>query len=112
MCCVISTEVCAKMLPILHQITYIHTDEVPQIFAPKLQSLSLCNLEIGYGSGQELSRTLLWRRDGKADLESLVVRSCHVDSDVNRTRLGKLVKEATWVDTRVVYSDDKSDSDY
>jgi len=85
---------------------------VPQLFAPKLQSLSFSNLELGYALGQKLSRTLFRRCKAKGGLKRLVFRSCHVASDVDRAGIEKLVEEVNWVNTTMVYSDGESESDW
>jgi hypothetical protein len=64
--------------------------------APKLQSLSLRNLNILINQNQKLFEVLERRFNDRIGLKSLTVQSCSVPTSEHREGLDDLVEEVTW----------------
>jgi len=89
-------------------ITYLCIDELSGPSAPKLNSLSLTNLNIRPDLDRKLVN-ILDGGDGEAVLENLVVRSCSVHDNSAQWRFRKLVERVTWESVSLVHSDISDD---
>jgi len=83
---------------------------------PKLESLTLADLDILFDSEEELLNVLKWRRDCNVGLRKLVVRSCRVHRAQYVSNLRELVKEVKWDNVEVVGwghgdTEDETDTD-
>ena len=86
--------------------------ETHQLPFPKLEFLTLSNLDILFDCEDELLGILKGRRDRNIGLKKLVIRSCRVHKIEYMARLMELVDEVKWDNLEVVGSDyDGTDDD-
>jgi hypothetical protein len=80
--------------------------------APKLQSLTLRNLDILFRAPRKLLDTLDGRSGHRVGLESLVIQSCRVTTGEYEEDLRDRVEKVTWENVEEMGSDyDGTDSD-
>ena len=103
-------KVCIRqLLEPWYLLTHLCTAKLDQPTVPKLESLSLHNVDLRLESHDKLLGILRERCTHDVGLESLVLQSCYVPTLGYRKELEGLVKEITWDD--VVESDDEMDSE-
>jgi len=77
-------------------------DEPFKYLVPKMESLTICHLDILYGRGEELLGVVGGRYHHGLGLERLVVRSCRVHEVGDDAKIREVVKEVKWEDVTVV----------
>jgi len=82
--------------------THVHVDEPFKYLVPKLESLTVCHLDILFGRDEELFGVARGRYHHALDLKRLVVRSCQVHEEGGDARLREVVKKVKWEDVTAV----------
>jgi len=91
----------------------VKADPHKQTF-PKLESLTLSDLDILFDCEDDLLGVLKGRRDCNVGLRKLVIRSCRVHKAEYASKLRELVKEVKWDNVEVVgsgHGDTEDDTD-
>jgi len=79
--------------------------------APKLQSLTLHNIDVLFGQQRKLLDLLKNRNDHQIILKRLVLQSCRVPTVEYKSNLKALVGRVTWDNVTEVGSDYESETD-
>ena len=85
-----------------YRFTHAHTGEQDQQIFPKLESLTLSDLDILFGYDEKLLGVLKGRRDCNIGLKKLFIHSCRVHRVEWKSELKKLVKGVKWQNVEAV----------